>query len=85
MYCRDKFTIFLLSLRIGKQGFPLWFRCFKGVDNSEAFKISLINQGISYVHSLFNDKNSAPSVVSVATALSTIDFAKYSLCANANN
>ena len=56
MYCRDKFTIFLLSLRIGKQGFPLWFRCFKGVDNSEAFKISLINQGISYVHSLFNDK-----------------------------
>ena len=56
MYCKDKFTIFLLSLRIGKQGFPLWFRCFKGVDNSEAFKISLINQGISYVHSLFNDK-----------------------------
>lgn len=56
MYCKNKFTIFLLSLRIGKQGIPLWFRCFKGVDNSEAFKLSLINQGISYVHTLFNDK-----------------------------
>ena len=56
MYCKDKFTIFLLSLRIGKQGIPLWFRCFKGIDNSEAFKLSLINQGISYVHTLFNGK-----------------------------
>lgn len=57
MYCKDKFTIFLLSLRIGKQGFPLWFRCFKGVDSPEAFKLSLINQGISSVHDLFKDKN----------------------------
>ena len=56
MYCRDKFTIFLLSLRIGKQGIPLWFRCFKGIDNPDAFRLSLINQGISYVHSLFNNK-----------------------------
>lgn len=56
MYCKDKFTIFLLSLRIGKQGIPLWFRCFKGVDNSEAFKLSLINKGISYVLTLFNGK-----------------------------
>jgi hypothetical protein len=56
MYCKDKFTIFLLSLRIGKQGIPLWFRCFKGLDNADAFKLSLINQGISYVHNLFKDK-----------------------------
>jgi hypothetical protein len=56
MYCKDKFTIFLLSLRIGKQGIPLWFRCFKGVDNADAFKLSLMNQGISYVHNLFKDK-----------------------------
>lgn len=56
MYCKDNFTIFLLSLRIGKQGIPLWFRCFKGVDNPDAFNLSLIKQGISYVHNLFNNK-----------------------------
>ena len=57
MYCKDKFTIFLLSLRIGKQGIPLWFRCFQGVDDPDAFSLSLMNQGISYVHNLFKDKN----------------------------
>lgn len=57
MYCKNKFTIFLLSLRIGKQGIPLWFRCFKGIDNPDAFKLSLINEGISFVHSLFKNKN----------------------------
>ena len=56
MYCKDNFTIFLLSLRIGKQGIPLWFRCFKGTDNPDAFKLSLMKQGISYVHNLFKDK-----------------------------
>ena len=54
-YCRDNFTIFLISLRIGKQGIPLWFRCFHTSSNAEAFSISLINQGISYVHNLFKD------------------------------
>ncbi len=57
MFCKDKFTIFLLSLRIGKQGIPLWFRCFKGVDDNEAFSLSLIKQGISFVHNLFLNKN----------------------------
>lgn len=30
MFCRDHFTIIVFSLRIGKQGIPIWFRCFKG-------------------------------------------------------
>ncbi len=55
-FCKDKFTIFLLSLRIGKQGIPLWFRCFKGVDDPNAFALSLIKQGIFYIHNLFKDK-----------------------------
>lgn len=37
-------------------GIPLWFRCFKGTDNPEAFKLSLINEGISFVHNLFKNK-----------------------------
>ena len=56
MYCRDDFTILLFSLRIGKQGIPLWFRCFKGMENPEAFKTQLILDGISYTYNLFKDK-----------------------------
>lgn len=56
MFCKDSFTTFLLSLRIGKQGIPLWFRSFKGVNDPAAFSLSFINDGISYVHNLFKDK-----------------------------
>lgn len=38
-------------------GIPLWFRCFKGTENPEAFKTSLIIEGISFVNNLFKDKN----------------------------
>ncbi len=41
-------------MRVGKQGIPLWFRCFKGKDNSNAFKESLILEGINYVIDLFD-------------------------------
>ena len=56
MYCKDRFTIFLLSLKIGKQGIPLWFRCFEGVSDPDAFNLELIKEGILYVHNLFQDK-----------------------------
>lgn len=57
MYCRDAFTIFLISLRIGKQGIPLWFRCFKGNQDPSAFQPSLFIEGIYYVSNLFSSKN----------------------------
>ena len=53
MFCRNSFTIFLISLRIGKQGIPLWFRCFKGNNDPDAFSLDLIKSGISFVHNLF--------------------------------
>ena len=37
-------------------GIPLWFRCFKGIDDPDAFNLSLIAEGISYVNNLFKDK-----------------------------
>ena len=37
-------------------GIPLWFRCFKGIDDPDAFNLSLITEGISYVNNLFKDK-----------------------------
>lgn len=63
-FCRDSFTILFFSLRIGKQGIPLWFRCFKGNDDPKAFELDLIKDGISYVHSLF--ENSGYNLVFLA-------------------
>lgn len=57
MYCKDRFTVFMLSLKIGKQGIPLWFRCFEGIDDPNAFKLDLMKEGILYVHNLFKEKN----------------------------
>ncbi len=57
MFCKDKFTVFLLSLKIGRQGIPLWFHCFQGNDDPNAFALSLIKDGISYIHNLFLNKN----------------------------
>lgn len=45
-------------------GIPIWFRCFKGNNDPEAFKLSLINEGISYVHNLF--KNTSCNLVFLA-------------------
>lgn len=53
MFCKNKFTILLFSLRIGKQGIPIWFRCFKGFHNPDAYNFHLIKQGISFCSSLF--------------------------------
>lgn len=41
---------------MASSGIPLWFKCFKGIDNPEAFTLSLVNEGISFVHNLFKDK-----------------------------
>ena len=57
-FCKDSFSILFFSLRVGKQGIPLWFRCFKGNDDPAAFDLSLINEGISYVYSLFENTDS---------------------------
>ena len=55
MFCKDKFTVLLFSLRLGKQGIPLWFRCFKGRHNTDAYKLDLIKEGILFCKNLFPD------------------------------
>lgn len=37
MFSHDNYTVFMLSMRIGKQGIPLWFHCFKGNNDVDAF------------------------------------------------
>ena len=49
MFSHDNYTVFMISMRIGKQGIPIWFRCFEGKDCPDAFKEELIKEGISYV------------------------------------
>lgn len=55
MYVRSSFTIFMISLRVGKQSIPLWFRCFNGKDNPLAYNIEMIMECISYVSNLFKN------------------------------
>ena len=55
MFSRNNYTVFMITMRIGKQGIPLWFRCFEGNECPEAFQEELIKTGISYVSELFNN------------------------------
>lgn len=56
MFSKDNFTIFMITMRIGKQGIPLWFRCFEGKDDPEAFAEEIIKEGITHVSNLFNGR-----------------------------
>lgn len=55
MYSKDNYTILLLSMRIGKQGFPIYFECFDGINNPIAFDDSTIINAINAVNDLFFD------------------------------
>ena len=55
MFSHDNYTVFMITMRIGKQGIPLWFRCFKDKNDSNAFSEQLLMDGISYVSNLFDD------------------------------
>lgn len=55
MFSHDNYTVLMFSMRIGKQGIPIWFRCFKGTP-TDAFLEELIMQGISFVSNLFNGR-----------------------------
>ncbi len=56
MFSHDNYTIFMITMRIGKQGIPLWFRDFPGNDHPEAFQEDLLKEGISYVSDLFKNR-----------------------------
>ena len=55
MFSRNNYTVFVITMRIGKQGIPLWLRCFKDKDCPEAFQEELIKKGISYVSEIINN------------------------------
>lgn len=55
MFSRDNYTVFMITMHVGKQGIPLWFRCFKVKECPEAYQEELIKSGITYVSKLFNN------------------------------
>lgn len=55
MFSHENYTVFMITMRIGKQGIPLYFKCFKGVSDNEAFNEQTLIDGISHVSNLFKD------------------------------
>lgn len=47
----------MFTLRIGLQSIPIWFRCFSGTNDPEAFNSNLIVEEINYVYNLFKEKD----------------------------
>ncbi len=80
MFSHSNYTVFMISMRIGKQRIPLWFRCFEGKSCPDAFKETLIKEGITYVSNLFTeDFESMYAILCTVTLYLTIlgaDFAK---------
>lgn len=57
MYSKDNYTILMFSFRIGKQGIPIYFKCFDGIRDPECFNTDTINDCINQVHLLFEGTN----------------------------
>ena len=57
MYSKDNYTVLMFSMRIGKQGIPIYFKCFDGINNPDAFLDKTITDAIKEVSSLFDGTN----------------------------
>ena len=55
MFSHSNYTIFMISMLVGTQGIPIYFKVFKGKDD-DAFKEQIIIDGITHVSNLFNGK-----------------------------
>lgn len=54
-YSHENYTVYMMSMRIGKQGIPLYFECFKDINNSDSYLDDTIIKGINFVSELFKD------------------------------
>ena len=55
MFSHSNYTVFMISMRVGTQGIPVYFKVFKGACD-DAFKEQIIIDGITHVSNLFNGK-----------------------------
>lgn len=54
-YNRDDFTSLVVTLCIGKQAIPIYFRCFEGKKDNDAFSFKTIKDALTRAHSYFPD------------------------------
>lgn len=69
MFVKNKFTVFALSLKIGKQGLPIYFSSFEGKGKDgfgDAFKLDEIKSALLYIHNLFKSINPDFQIVFLA-------------------
>ena len=57
MYSKENYTVLLFSMKTGKQGIPILFRCFDGIHNPDAFFDDTITSCIKKVSSYFSTTN----------------------------
>ena len=57
MYSKDNYTVLMFSMRVGKQGIPLLFKCFNGIREPNAFTDTTICECIKTVSNYFKDTN----------------------------
>lgn len=55
MFSKHNYTVLMFTMRIGTFGIPIWFKCFKGYSNNNAFKLKSMQKGIKTVSYLFKD------------------------------
>ena len=55
MFSKGNYTVFMITLRIGTFGIPIYFKCFKGISDNDAFKFNTMKDGIQAVSDLFKD------------------------------
>ena len=55
MFSKHNYTVFMMTLRVGTFGIPIYFNCFKNVSNNDAFKFNTIESGIRSVSALFKN------------------------------
>ena len=56
-YSNENYTILLFSMKVGKQGIPIFFRCFDGINNPNAYLDTTITDAIKTVSSYFSNTN----------------------------
>ena len=55
MFSKHNYTVFMMTLRIGTFGIPVYFKCFKNFSDNDAFKLNTMESGIKSVSSLFKN------------------------------
>ena len=65
VHIEDKFTVLMFSIKIGKQGFPLWFRAFNYQD-ANAFSYELFKEGIDFCHNIIKSVDNNANIIFLA-------------------